>query len=495
MLLALILCSCGNGADGPPPGPKSIVRISTDSPITQVDPRFLSFAVDSSQVVGSNFWSPDGITERIPPYDFTRQKLRDLTAELAPAYLRIGGSEADIIYYDMTATPPDPAPEPYLFVLTRPLWHEVCRFAADLDLEILFTLNAGPGPRDQNLQWTPDNARHFIEFNKSIDCPVALWELGNEINGFQAVHGSGFRIEGDQYAIDMGTARRLIDEVDPGALLAGPSSAFWPLWGEMFPIMPDFMAAGGQHLDVVTWHYYPQQSSRCVAASRPAEPDTLMNQDNLDEVLVWADEVESLTREHASHVQIWLGETGHAQCGGAPGISDRFVSGFWWLDQLGLMAKRTHRVVVRQNLSGADYALINDETLEPNPDYYNSVLWKRLMGTHVLDARIIDKKQPIRAYAHCAEGVPGGVTVLLINLDSHPATVLFEGLSGNRREVYQLTAPDLLSPEIHLNGTKITSVTEIAPEATKYRSWILLPEESYAFVVFPDTRAPACADK
>jgi hypothetical protein len=86
----------------------------------------------------------------------------------------------------------------------------------------------------------------------------------------------------------------------------------------------------------------------------------------------------------------------------------------------------------------------------------------------------------------------------LINLDSHPSTVLFEGLTGNRREVYQLTSPDLLSPEIHLNDTPLHSVSAISPEVIKTSSstaWILLPEESYAFVVFPDTRAPACADK
>jgi hypothetical protein len=120
------------------------------------------------------------------------------------------------------------------------------------------------------------------------------------------------------------------------------------------------------------------------------------------------------------------------------------------------------------------------------------------MGDLVLDATIVDKKQPLRAYAHCTNGIPGAVTVVLINLDSHPATVLFEGLTGNRREVYQLTAPDLLSPEIRLNDTKLTSPSDIAPDVVKKSStsaWILLPEESYAFVVFPDTQAPACADK
>jgi len=150
-----------------------------------------------------------------------------------------------------------------------------------------------------------------------------------------------------------------------------------------------------------------------------------MNEENLDEILVWAEEVESLTSDHAPQARIWLGET-------------------------------------------------------------------------VLDAAIVDKKQPLRAYAHCTNGIPGAVTVVLINLDSHPATILFEGLTGNRREVYQLTAPDLLSPEIHLNGAKITSPSDIAPEVIKKSSnsaWILLPGESYTFVVFPDTQAPACADK
>ena len=41
------------------------------------------------------------------------------------------------------------------------------------------------------------------------------------------------------------------------------------------------METGGHLVDVVTWHYYPQQSGRCIIASRPAEPYLLMEPVNL----------------------------------------------------------------------------------------------------------------------------------------------------------------------------------------------------------------------
>lgn len=62
----------------------------------------------------------------------------------------------------------------------------------------------------------------------------------------------------------------------------------------------------------------------------------------------------------------WIGETSSAYGGGAPGLSDRFVASFNWLDKLGLSAKLGVDVVVRQSIVGGDYALL-DERYEPNP--------------------------------------------------------------------------------------------------------------------------------
>jgi hypothetical protein len=44
------------------------------------------------------------------------------------------------------------------------------------------------------------------------------------------------------------------------------------------------------------------------------------------------------------------------------------------------------QVVMHNTLAASDYALIDEETLEPRPSYRSAVLWRTLMGTTVLDA-------------------------------------------------------------------------------------------------------------
>src|SRR5690606_12184340 len=108
-------------------------------------------------------------------------------------------------------------------------------------------------------------------------------------------------------------------------------------------------------------------------ASRRAEVETLLVPEHLDEIDRWAEEVE----DAAAGTEVWLGETSHAQCGGEPELSNRYVTGFWWLDQLGQVAQRGQGRVLRQALTGGHYSLVRDDDLEPHPDYFTSVLWKR----------------------------------------------------------------------------------------------------------------------
>ena len=97
----------------------------------------------------------------------------------------------------------------------------------------------------------------------------------------------------------------------------------------------------------------------------PAVPDgavrvTVDNDHVLAETDKWAAGVEEQVAAHAPSAQIWLGETGSSYCGGQPGVSDRFAGSLWWLDELGRLARRGHRVLVRQTLSGSDsYAFVS----------------------------------------------------------------------------------------------------------------------------------------
>src|SRR5215831_1271089 len=124
----------GKTAAGPMP---ARVRVDVDlaRSVAEIDERFLSVAVDTAQVVGGDFWAPPGTgaglleTRAVDRYDFTRPRLRLLAGALAPAYLRIGGTDADRTVYDLGQGAPARVPAGARWVLTRGRWDEINEFA------------------------------------------------------------------------------------------------------------------------------------------------------------------------------------------------------------------------------------------------------------------------------------------------------------------------------------------------------------------------------
>jgi heparanase 1 len=487
-LLWLVAC------DGP--DRRTHVVIDGSRPVAMVSERFLSIAIDTAQVVGGAFWTPGDTsgsgTAPVPPFDFTRARLLALAGPLGHAMLRVGGTDADRTYYALGDPPPSTPPPGYQWILTRAQFDALSAFASALDFQILFTLNAGVGPRDQQGPWQPDNARALMRYATQAAAPLAVWELGNEVNAYPLLFG--FTLSPADYAADVQTARTLVAAEAPGARLAAPASAYWPLIGELGGLLPEFARIGGDRIDVLSWHYYPQQSARCAAAVLRATPTRLLDPSYLDEIDRWADEVEQARAGHAPQAEGWLDETSNAQCGGAPGISDAFVSSLWWLDELGKMAQRGTPVVVRQSLTGADYGLLAEPSLDPRPDYFASLLWRRLMGTRVL--AVTTKNEPsLRAYAHCTEGRAGAVTLLLINLDlTRTLNVAVDGI-GEARELYAVDADDLSSPTARLNGEILSVGADNALPALRPRlvggDTIALSPTTYAFAILSGAGA-AC---
>jgi heparanase 1 len=449
------------------------VTVNSSHPIAEVSPNYLSFSIDASQVTGGKWWNPDAQgkemgsgTVHAPLYDFNRPRLDMLTQALSPAYLRVGGSESDKIFYDLesagsTAPPPPPG---YKSVLTRQQWDSLNAYAQRNNLEVVFTLNAGPGTRQTSQDWDSKNAEELIAYTAQQGYPVKVWELGNELNIFWFVHGFSAQIPTRQYQQDLQAARALIGKDMPQARLGGQGSAIWPVLGEplslFYGFMPRYLEQSGSLVDQVSWHYYPQQSRRGPIASRRAYPSRLLDPKNLDEAGLWADRIRSWRDAYAPGKPIWLGETGNAQFGGEPGLSDVYLGGLWWLDELGLLAQKDTQVVVRQTLSGMNYGMIEDETLIPRPDYWNSLLWKRLMGAQVYEVNVKGENgAKLRAYAHggnatAAPSAPqGSVTVLLINIDPQKnASVQVKGIAAQTARLYEITSADIFGQVIQVNG-------------------------------------------
>lgn len=499
----------------PPPTPSitsepRVVTVTVDGSRVhrRVSRRYLSFALDTSQLVGGDWWDPEArIKERgtgsVPAVqvDFDRERLDALVRPLTPAYLRLGGSEADKTFYDLDGRLDEPPPN-HASILTADRWADLMRFVSRHDLELVFTLNAGPSARDSSGAWKPDNAEHLLRHVARRGDEVAVFELGNEANLFWYLFGPTHATSSRQYAEDLALARSLIERHSPNSRLTGQSSAFWPVIGEpvsvFFALQKDYLREAAPYLDHVAWHYYPQQSRRCYAASRRAHPARLLEPRNLDEVARYADWNAAWRDRYAPGLNLWMGETGNAQCGGEPGVSDRFIASLWWLDQLGLLALHHHWVVVRQTLTGSDYGLLSEPDLETRPDYWASLLWTSLMGTGVLQAQSSDPR--VRAYVHCErgrEGRSGSAILLAINLWPDQAVELEH---AQITKGWVATAPDVLGTDVRLSGrlVKTTTTSTGGTRVPQLRAWgqrvtrPVLPPTSYGFFRL-EGAAPACA--
>jgi len=489
-----------------PPVSHEIVELGVPGEARVLREPLLGFAIDTSQVVGGRWWSRDGSVEigrgshTTEPFDFSRPELRRLARALGPARLRIGGTEADHVFYSDEARAAAELPAGYEYAFTRAHWDGLVGFVRDVGYSLMFTVNAGPGPRDSDGVWHDDNARRVLGFARDNPAPDTVWELGNEVNGYWFIHGWSHRVSGEAYARDFRQFRALVKAEFPAARVAGPAGFLWPVMGEPFGstlgVFEGYLKAGGSSADIVTWHYYPQQSRRCPMATRRAAPTTLLHPGFLDETEARASELEGLVRRYAPQAELWLGETGNAQCGGEPGVSDRFASSLWYLDQFGALGRRG-QPMIRQTLVGSHYGLLDPDTLEPRPDYWAALLARRLVSGRMLSLERSGRNPYLRSYAACtprgAGHARGAVTYWFVNLSpTEPARLQLE--QGAGADWYRVTAASLDASEVRLNGQRLRLDGGELPElagAHESASGTAIAPASYAWAVV-DADAPAC---
>jgi hypothetical protein len=94
-------------------------------------------------------------------------------------------------------------------------------------------------------------------------------------------------------------------------------------------------------------------------------------------------------------------------------------------------------------------------------------LWRRLMGTTVLDARTASYPE-LHVYAHCARDLPGAITLLIINKDRKKPSELVLPVAAER---YTLASDNLADGSVRLNRKTLALDTSdqlpsLAGEAT-----------------------------
>jgi heparanase 1 len=499
-------------------GEASTVTVRGETPLHVTDEGFLSVSIDSSLVFGGAWWTggertAGGLgTGEAAPLALGDERLRAAAARLAPAYLRIGGTAADLVTFEPNGHGVR-VDEDGTRRFGPDRWRDIHEFTRAAGLDLVFTVGAGQAARDAAGRWRAASLEPLLDYAAATDTAPAVWEFGNEPNGHAMVFGSDWRVTGEAYAADMQTFRDLVTSRFAAARLSGPGSNLLPLLGEHVPITPRSLARAGALFDVVAWHFYPLQSRRCPYEWRRPTLSNLLGTRVHEDAMRALVRVRESRDAYAGEAALWLGETASAMCGGQSGLSDTFASSLWWAEHLARMARGGADVVVRQALVGADYGLIDEVTYGPRPDYWVSVLWKRLMGARVLDAwasagplaeardglMAVFGTGPVprsEAFAHCLPG-GGGVTYLLLNPGAVPAA--FRGLAaaGAAGELRLLTASHVTATTLRLNGVPVSGDTAdetlAAFVSVDLRSPVVLPARSLAFVTVRGAAFAACA--
>jgi len=493
--------------------PATMPRVGT------VDERYQSYNIEMVEVTGGRFWAPykPGAATAAPPVpsgapvgmdpslyryrapiDLANPRLRKLAAALGPAYVRVSGTWANSTYFqDSDAPAPTTPPTGFGGVLTRQEWKGVVDFSKAVDAKIVTSFAVSAGVRDADGVWTPVEAKKFLAYTKSIGGSIAAAEMFNEPT-FAAMGGAPKGYDAAAYGRDFKIFEPFVSEAAPEMMVLGPGSV-----GEVglvadIPGMhliksEDMLTAEGPGLDAFSYHFYGGVSKRCAqmgAASQTtpeaALSDEWLSRTNRDEAFYAA-----LRDRFAPGKPLWLTETGETACGGNPWASD-FIDSFRYLNQLGTLAKRGVQVVMHNTLDASDYALIDETTLTPRPNYWAALLWRRLMGTTVLDAGA-SSTPDLHLYAHCLRDHPGGVALLAINADR---TAFAELALPAKSERYTLTAKNLLDDKVDLNGKELDltqggDLPEIVGKAQRAGK-VRLGPASITFLAMPDAGNTAC---
>jgi hypothetical protein len=276
---------------------------------------------------------------------------------------------------------------------------------------------------------------------------------------FASMGGAPKGYDAAVYGKDFKVFQPFVKKAAPEMVILGPGSV-----GESgiltagMPGVPmlkseDMLVASGPGIDAFSYHFYGAVSKRCARGGSSLDGTT-------PEAALSVEWLSRTDRDEAYYAAlrdrflpggaIWNTETGEAACGGDPWASD-FIDSFRYLNQLGALAKRGVQVVIHNTLAASDYALVDETTLLPRPNYWAALLWRKIMGTTVLDAGPSPSPN-LHLYAHCLRNQPGGVALLAINADRTASQELDVPVASER---YTLTAKELLDNKVELNGSEL----------------------------------------
>ncbi|KAK3744837.1 hypothetical protein RRG08_050776 [Elysia crispata] len=435
-------------------------------------------------------------------YDFSSQKLKNLAAALSPADVRVGGTYSDFLNFDPISddancvevtAPGKKSTEELDFTLSGQRWDNITRFCDQVGWDILWDLNLLDR---HNGSWDPTLAEEFLDYSSSRGMKIPMFELGNEPNLYERKFG--VILEADQLVKDYSTLKDLLSQMPQYAAsgLYAPGVNNLDTFSSSRKYLAQFLQNDGCEVttEVALHHYYFKAEEAHTQDFVDVEVmDTLRTQLEFAYNISWS--------SCRSRKPIRFTETSTASGGGVPDVSNAFIAGFLWLDKLGLSATFGITRVFRQTFLKSSYALVT-KNLKPNPDYYLSVLFKRLVEGPVFSVSNESLKPEVRIYAQCVgksyyNYPDGAIVVYYLNVGSESSVLSLGQFQGTDVHLFILSPGDengMLSRKVKLNDELLEMNGSDLPslEPKPHSGDVPLAPKTFGFIVIPEADVQLC---
>lgn len=438
---------------------KLAIDLATLPRLATVDERYQSYNVEMVEVTGGRFWAPYGgpADERYrqrPALDLSNRKLRNLAKHLSPALMRVSGTWANNTYVPADGETPATPPDGFKQVLTRQQWRGVVDFSKAVDAPLVTSFPVSSGARDASGAWTPAQASRLLALTHAFGGSVYAAEFFNEPNLPSGAGGLPSGYGAEMYARDFRVFRQWLRKESPRTLILGTGAIGEGVIGKGTRNLDanamssaNMMKANPGTLDAVSYHFYGSLSQRCKGQGMgTADKGEALSAAWLDRTLIDHKFYAALRDTYEPGKPLWVTETAQAACGGSPWAST-FLDTFRYVNQLGVLAQKGVQVVMHNTLAASDYALIDQDTLDPRPSYWAAVLWRQTMGRTVL-ASPVAAPAHVRLYAHCLRGRRGGVALLALNTGTSAEVIPL----GKRSQAWIVTSDPVDGRNAKVNG-------------------------------------------
>ncbi|XP_074152135.1 inactive heparanase-2 isoform X1 [Sminthopsis crassicaudata] len=528
-----------------------LLDVSTKSPVRTVNENFLSLQLDPSII-------HDGWLDFL-----SSKRLVTLARGLAPAFLRFGGKRTDFLQFQNLRNPAKsrggPGPDYYLknyeddivrsdvaldkqkgckiaqhpdvmlelqrekaaqmhlvllkeqfsntysnLILTARSLDKLYNFADCSGLHLIFALNALR--RNPNNSWNSSSALGLVKYSASKKYNIS-WELGNEPNNYRTMNGRA--VNGSQLGKDYIQLKSLLQPIRTYSR----ASLYGPNIGRprknVIALLDGFMKVAGSTVDAVTWqHYYID--------GRVVKVMDFLKTRLLDTLSDQIRKIQKVVNTYTPGKKIWLEGVVTTSAGGTNNLSDSYAAGFLWLNTLGMLANQGIDVVIRHSFFDHGYNHLVDQNFNPLPDYWLSLLYKRLIGPKVLAVHVAGlqrKPRPgrvirdkLRIYAHCTSHhnhnyVRGSITLYIINLHRSRKKIKLAGTLRDKIVHQYLLQPygqdGLQSKSVQLNGQPLMMVDDgtlpdLKPRPLRAGRTLVIPPVTMGFYVVKNVNALAC---